>query len=560
MGNQPPHIRSWILTALCMVLADTVQANPVDLRAQEFERRTREQLEREQRLRLLERDEPSQPTRPVPTPQTQPQTGEACWQVRGLQLSGNTLLPQAQLRAQVQAQLTDCMGAGQINQLLAALTALYVDAGYIASRPYLARAPEAGQPLEIVIEQGFVESIELADPSLPVSLRGAFPGMLGQPLQLRDLEQGLDQLNRLRSLDLSVDVLPGSLPGGSRLLVRPRAYAPRLGATASYNNRGAEITGRHTGLLNVTYDSPLGLNDFIAFSASTSLDQATTYSRSQGVFYTLPYGFWTLSLSASQAQYRYGIELPGQTYTANGQSYQYGIGLNRLLWRDQSTLLNAGLRLNSKGSQSYFADTYLAIQSPRLTVAEASLNLLKIADGTWSTTLTYAQGLDWLGADRDQRGAPAGLPRAQFRKYRADVDYWRQGQDGHWQWHSQLALQYSPDPLPSLEQLLVTDYYAVRGLRQASLAAANGAVWRNTLSLPYSYDGQWHLSPRLGLDLGWSQFARGANRQRVGGVSLGAGLSQRHWQLDLDYQRGLFGPNLPGNGRGFWLMALSLRL
>lgn len=61
-----------------------------------------------------------------------------------------------------------------------------------------------------MIDEGYIESIELADQSLPVSLGGAFPHMLGQPLNLRDLEQGLDQLNRLRSLDLTADIAPAA--------------------------------------------------------------------------------------------------------------------------------------------------------------------------------------------------------------------------------------------------------------------------------------------------------------------------------------------------------------
>jgi hemolysin activation/secretion protein len=559
----PLDIRACLLTALSIAssaatpgLAATVQANPVELRTQEFERRTREHLEREHRLRQLEREPPAPASPSAPSPVTD----EPCWHTSGLSLAGNSLLDPARVRSLLQSHLTACMSATQINQLLAALTALYVDAGFIASRPYLRQAPEDGQPLDIVIEQGFVESIELADPSLPVSLRGAFPGMLGQPLQLRDLEQGLDQLNRLRSLDLTVQVLPGTEPGGSHLRLHPRSVASRLSSIARYNNRGADTTGRHTGVFNLAYDSPLGLNDFINLSASTSLAGSTRYSRSEGIYYSLPYGYWTLALTASQAHYRYGIELPSQTIRANGQVNQYGVGLNRLLWRDQRTVLNGNLRLSTKRSRSYIADTFLAIQSPSLTVAEASLNLLRISDGIWNGTLSYAQGLRGLGADRDSQHPSPGLPRAQFRKYRLDIDYTRQSQRVERLWSSQLTLQYSPDPLPGLEQLLVTDHYAVRGFRLSTLAAANGAVWRNTLSLPRPLAEQWHISPRLGVDLGWSQYVNGADIQRVGGASLGMALSRRDWQLDLDYQRALFGPALPAKARGFWLMELSLPL
>ncbi|NWC95966.1 ShlB/FhaC/HecB family hemolysin secretion/activation protein [Pseudomonas sp. IPO3778] len=547
-----------MLAVLAIVLVAPTPALGADPRTQELERRTREQLELEQRLRLLERSGPVPPQAgPAPPP---PPPIEPCWQVRGLRLSGNTLISLAQINTQLQPLMSDCMGVTPINQLLATLTALYADAGFIASRPYLAQRPQDGQPLDVIIEEGFVESIELATPDLPISLRGAFPGMLGKPLQLRELEQGLDQLNRLRSLDLTADVAPGSLPGGSRLLIRPRTSAAPIGAVVSYNNRGTDYIGRNNGALTLTYDSPSGLNDFIALSTSTTLDQTSAYSRSQSLYYNIPYGFWTLALSASHAQYRYPVQLPGQAVRANGQTRQYGVSLNRLLWRDQGTLLNGMLRLSSKRSQSYFADQYLAIQSPSLTVAEASLNLLNITDGLWNASVSYAQGLDWLGADRDEQRLSPALPRAQFRKYRADASYWRQGRDAPWNWNSQLALQYSPDPLPSLEQLLLTDDYAVRGFRQNLVQAATGAVWHNTLSLPRNLGAQWTLSPRLGLDVGWSKLLAGAQSQRLAGASVGVGLSTRDWQLDLDYQHGLYGPPRSSQEPGFWLMELSLRL
>ena len=53
--------------------------------------------------------------------------------------------------------------------------------------------------------------------------------MLGEPLNLRDLEQGLDQLNRLRSVDLTADIAPGSQPGASRIILRSRGPGSRAG-------------------------------------------------------------------------------------------------------------------------------------------------------------------------------------------------------------------------------------------------------------------------------------------------------------------------------------------
>ena len=120
---------------------------------------------------------------------------------------------------------------------------------------------------------------------------------------------------------------------------------------------------------------------------------------------------------------------------------------------------------------------------PTLTVAEAGLNLFWLDRAVWNLDVNYAQGLRWFGADDDSQQQINNLPKAQFRKYRAGLSQWRNGQFGAqtWQWQSQLNVQYSPDPLPAIEQLLGTDDSAVRGYRVSSASGASGAIWRNTL-------------------------------------------------------------------------------
>ena len=65
----------------------------------------------------------------------------------------------------------------------------YVEQGYIASRPYLSSAPVAGQFAGILVDEGTSKpSNWLTEPAGIIGR--AFPGMLGKPLNLRDLEPG----------------------------------------------------------------------------------------------------------------------------------------------------------------------------------------------------------------------------------------------------------------------------------------------------------------------------------------------------------------------------------
>nr|WP_243753533.1 ShlB/FhaC/HecB family hemolysin secretion/activation protein [Pseudomonas koreensis] len=542
--------------------ADPVAPGQEVLRQQQQQQRDLQQLQMEQRKRQLERGAFG----PAPATPALPQTvapDERCWPLSGTRIGGVTLIDSDKLNARIKPLLAPCMGVGQINHLLATITAIYVEQGYIASRPYLLSAPAAGQSLDIMIDEGYIESIELADQSLPVSLGGAFPHMLGQPLNLRDLEQGLDQLNRLRSIDLTADIAPGSQPGASRIILRSRtAGQSRWALGLGMDNLGSASTGRDRDTVSLSFDSPLQLNDLLSLSASDTLNQGDRYSRNASLYYAIPYGYWTYSAFASHAEYRAPFKLPSATLYSTGITDQLSLRADRVLWRDQSRQLSANLQLAHKDVDSYLETVRLGIQSPTLTVAEAGLNLFWLDRAVWNLDFTYSQGLRWLGADDDANHAVSNLPKAQFRKYRAGLSQWRNGQFGAqaWQWQSQLNLQYSPDPLPAIEQLLGTDDSAVRGYRVSSASGASGAIWRNTLRLPLRSDWPVQITPRVGLDNGWLKADHGAQGQRLSGASVGLNLGWKNLQVDVDYQRALNTPKGLQHEPETWLMRVGLQI
>lgn len=532
------------------------------LRQQQQQQRDLQQLQLEQRRRQLERGSfgpaPVAPAVPASVP-----ADERCWPLSGTRVGGVTLISSKTLDERIKPQLSSCMGVGQINHLLATITGLYVDAGYIASRPYLRSAPVAGQSLDIVVDEGYVESIELADQRLPVSLGGAFPGMLGKPLYLRDLEQGLDQLNRLRSLDLTADIAPGLQPGASRIILRSRSSGEsRWALGLGVDNLGSASTGRDRDTLSLSLDSPLELNDALNVSASDTLNRGDRYSRNASVYYAIPYGYWTYSVFASHAEYRAPFKLSTLKFHSSGITDQLSVRADRVLWRDQSHQFSANLQLAHKDVDSYLENIRLGIQSPTLTVVEAGLNLFWLNSAVWNLDVNYAQGLRWFGADDDAQRQVNDLPKAQFRKYRAGLSQWRNGQFGQqtWQWQSQLNIQYSPDPLPAIEQLLGTDDSAVRGYRVNSASGASGAIWRNTLRLPLRSDWPVQVTPRLGLDNGWIKADHGTQGQRLSGASAGVNLSWKNLQVDVDYQRSLNTPSGLRHEPETWLMRVGVQI
>lgn len=552
------------LLLACLALAwstASMAARWVDPASQDMrdQQQTLRQLEQRRRL---ERWQNSQPIHSTSSQDTPPASlDQHCWAISGVRLAGNRLLGEHQLEPTVRALSSPCMGTDDIDRLLKGLTHHYVQAGYPTSRPYLAHAPEHGAPLDIVIVEGFVESIELTGPALPLSLFNAFPGALGQPLHLPELEQGLDQLNRLRAFDLEMALLPGELQGGTRVVIEPQRVSSRRHLDARIDNRGGEMTGRHRLNLGLGLDSPLGLNDDLRLSFNQTIFQAPGQTEGLSLYYSLPHGPWTFSLNASQM--RYSAPIPRIRYTSNGESEFFGLGVERVLWRNRQGMLSTSARVDRKALSNRFGPVVLALQSPTLTTVDAGFNLLWLEGGLWNLYLGVSKGMDWFGADQPHVNKLA--PRPDFTKYRANLLHLHQGPVQHpWRWQSELALQYSADTLPAVEQQQLSDHTAVRGFRQYNVAGASAAVWRNTLSQPLPAGWAWpvQVRPSVGLDHGWARYTRLSPSQRLTGASIGVELSVPHSSLRLDYQRALHASDRPRKllEPGVWVAEWTLSL
>lgn len=66
--------------------------------------------------------------------------------------------------------------------------------------------------LHIAVLEGKLQQIRLEGvPSRTLLM--TFPGMEGKILNLRDIEQGMEQLNRVRQTPVEIEILPGSQQG-----------------------------------------------------------------------------------------------------------------------------------------------------------------------------------------------------------------------------------------------------------------------------------------------------------------------------------------------------------
>lgn len=166
----------------------------------------------------------------------------------------------------------------------------------------------------------------------------AFPsGIVGKPLKLRDIEQGMDQLNRLPSGNAQLRIEPGEKVGASRIVVTDqpgRMWRFRAGL----DNSGQESTGEIKSSASVDKDNLLGLGDMLSLNlsgdAKALLDMSRLGSRSISAYYTVPFGYWSVTASAAVSEYHTHLEGGGAEYRSDGRTSTYGLDLNRVLHRE----------------------------------------------------------------------------------------------------------------------------------------------------------------------------------------------------------------------------------
>ena len=317
-----------------------------------------------------------------------------------MRLAGIKLLSRKEV-ASLGELASDCLNNEELNRYSRGLTQLYLKKGYIAAR-VAAEGPDEQGVLILRVHEGRVEKIVSDDRrSNPATL---FPGVIGRPLNIHDADQGLDQANRLPSSKATLDILPGETVGGSILSLRNNKDAPwRLNFNA--DNTGRDSTGRVQAGVGLSWDSPLGLSDFVSVSAQrTSNDNAVRHSRSESLFYSLPYGYWTFSAFASRADYLNPLQLQYSAVNLSGRTAQSGLRVDRVLSRGQDQTTSLMAQLTHKRVRNYFLDSEIEITSPTLSVAELGLSRLQLlSGGVLIADAGVQRGTRWLAPARRTR-------------------------------------------------------------------------------------------------------------------------------------------------------------
>ncbi|SCK08647.1 hemolysin activation/secretion protein [Variovorax sp. HW608] len=534
------------LPTLLLGLSAEAQVDPgaLDRQNQIIQRQQQERL-REEQERALQQQAPrgGADLRSMQPQVTVPDLGVPCRDIREIRIHGADLLPDYVRREVVQDNAGRCLAAKDLEAILATLTKSYIDRGYITTRAYLPAQDLRTGVLEITVIEGTIERFDLQQSgrNAKVSIPGAFPARPGDRLNLRDLEQGIDQINSLTSNSATLDVQPGTQPGQSVVVVHNQSTLP-VSLFATYDNLGTPATGRDNASATLSFDSLLGLNELIAITRRQSVPHDSEHnSDNTALRAVVPYGYNTFSLDVSESNYVNTLALPsGNKLTSSGTTSTQSLGADRVIFRDQASRFSLGTRLTAQDTRNFLGGEFLDVSSRKLTTLDlGGTGFTQAAGGIVNGRLAYVRGLRILGALEDPAYLPGDKPHAQFGKFTLDLGFNRRFEAGSQPllWSSQFSGQYANDTLYGSQQILIGGASSVRGSMVNTLSGDNGWFWRNDVSLPWhTAIGGEPVSGRVyaGYDFGSvDNRPAGVPSGSMSGVTLGVAVLLRGLSVDL---------------------------
>ncbi|WP_147417568.1 ShlB/FhaC/HecB family hemolysin secretion/activation protein [Sphingomonas cavernae] len=464
-----------------------VFAQSVDRQAERIQEQLRER-ERE-RAETFREDQSRPPTgeAPVAIEPEAAQVGGECASIREVRIEGLTRFRRGDFAEALAPLAGPCVAVGAIDAALRAITNHYVAAGYVTSRAFVGPQDLKSGTLVITMFEGRVGGVE-GEGDRPYGggeIGAAFPGVAGGLLNLRALEQGVDQLARLGKAEPSIDIAPGATPGTSKVLVKRKEAGSWVRPSLSLNNQGSTSTGRWQATLGLDVDSPLGIADSWSLYYQNEVDgDGQRGSEAYGGFVSLPYGWWTLSLNAGASRYHSVLEGNGLSFATRGQSWNAGASLDRMIYRDAKTKLALIGGLAVQDTKNFIQGIALRTGSYRIASAKIGARWQRRAKATlWSASLGFEQGLGLFGAQTVDTG-PGGA-KGKFSLVAADVAAQTGFELGGMRFtnRAMLRAQWGLTNLFPAQRFSVGGFSTVRGFRDDGISGRSGASFREELGV-----------------------------------------------------------------------------
>ncbi|MEJ4046509.1 ShlB/FhaC/HecB family hemolysin secretion/activation protein [Erwinia sp. SLM-02] len=452
-----------------------------------------------------------QPNAEGPFPQETP-----CFPINRVQLTGRDAFPRwfpAQRVAD--GAVGHCLGVKGINQLMSRLQNRLVDHGWVTSRVLVPEQDLRSGSLTLALVPGMIRHIRYADGSdKRAALYTAVPAREGELLDLRDIEQGLENQQRLPTVQDSMEIVPGDKPGESDIIIT--RHQPKIWRVNMWvDDSGTKSTGRYQGGAMLALDNPFALSDLLYLSASHDLGfKGHEQSKNINGHYSLPLGYWLFEVNAGQYNYVQNVAGYNGDIRYSGKSKNLNVGLSRVIQRNASGKTTMRGSVLVREIRNFIDRNEIDVQRRRTSAWLLGLDHRHyVGDVTVDGGVSFQRGTRWFGAlpafeEHAEDGYDA-TDKSKILTLTAGLNWPFRLGDQNFSYQLNYLQQASSTPLTPPDQLAIGNRWTVRGFDgERTLSASHGWYVQNTFA--------WRTP------LPQQEFYLGADYGEVGGRSDGS--------------------------------------
>jgi len=404
-----------------------------------------------------------------------------------------------------------CYGVQAVGVLRERLQDRLMERGYVTSTVTVPEQNLSAGFLFLHVQMGTVSALinnSGQESGWHIRLGNTVPIKPGAVLNIRDVEQGLDNLKRVPGVTADIQIHPAqdSHAGEGSSDLRISYEQPKWWRWAvNLDDAGDKENGKYHGSTSIFLDNVGGVGDLFSLNAGFNPggnNERAYRSNNYSLQYSIPMGYWSIELGHAKSAYRQIIQGFSQNYKYWGKTANNDIKLSRILHRDQQSKTLASLKAWQRHSSNYIDDTEVLVQRRRLGGWELVVNHKRyLSDGQWSASVTYRRGTRNFGAEpiaEELFDEGTGLMGLLWLDASASLPVpWLPGQ---WRYDGIIRLQKAHTRLIAQDRFSLGGRSSVRGFNgQSVLAAENGWYLRNGISHRLPWDGK---TLYLGLDLG----------------------------------------------------------
>lgn len=520
--------RAWLcglLAATSVVVAHAAPAPGDEIN----ERLQRQRLEREQQrlddIRL-----------PGETPQLpEPSVTDAgpCFPIQRIELTDYA--EPSRLTKQLAATFgvkRDCYRIGDIQALQRELTNRLITRGYVTSRVLLPEQNLSQGVLRLVLVSGRIAGLE-ADELAAAQINMALPDDSQQLLNLRDLEQAVENLERVPGQRASIDLKPSDDEAASTLVgVLSKPVPVSAYASISDERYGKENHAVASAVIELggLWNWP----DRIRLSLNEDLDKVVAEEAwGMSLDYDLGIGYWLYSFNVGRQAYTNHVKPALQTFEATGKTDTAQASVTRVLYRSQTARVSTGGYVGYQDVGNFFEGALLNVSSYRQKKAGVTADAMRLWQRYHVSMSTSVEHLHAGGAAANLPG-DISIADIDAQRYLLSVSGSRLFAWFNSRAQLRLTSQYSNDELFPVSRFSLTAL--VPGYEDISLTANSGSTASFELSLVRALlGGGLSMRPYASVHGGWVPGRQNeAGFDRLASGSLGATVNYRRLGVSLD--------------------------